>query len=234
MLSFSDGESWKDTTGKKALPNFLGVDEDQWSICGCEDIQWTQVDIQPHRRPRTHYSSPIWQSQSCLLLVATCLNSWWPHCWSSVPLQWGLSRPSNLEGAHAHWHTISGLIASATPALCAATLPSNWGPPQDVRPNPWTSLLYNGMNYTFSPKIWTSSKSVLPQYTPLAPGYCISFPVSHRLLCCHNLIMFYIKLSCLTSYGFHLLSPDWTDWSTILPKTVIKSICDSYFETTVS
>lgn len=45
------------------------------------------------------------------------------------------------------------------------------------------------------------------------PRVLHKFPHTSPLLCCHNLITFYIKLWCLTSYGFHLLSPDWTDGS---------------------
>lgn len=231
MLSFLDGESWKDTTGKKTLPKFL-----LWWM-RISDLHVVVKIFSGHKWTFSHTEGPelmiLHQSDRARVVCCWLLPVWTPDGATEGP-QFLSSEDSPYRAA---WKgpmltdTQPGLTASATSAPWAATLPSNWGPPQDVQPNPWTSLLYHGMNYTFSPKISTSSKSVLPWYTPLTPGYCISFPISHRLLCCHNLIIFYIKLSCLTSYGFHLLSPDWTDRSTILPKTVIKSICDSYFET---
>lgn len=144
LLTFPVRESWRDTRERRGSPEVsAGVGGgDQWSGCDCEHIQWSST-------PATHGAQNAWLLANLTTRVSARIV---------------------CVGAHALWHAISGLTARVPPVLSAATLSSNWGPPPDVWPNPWTSLLSNGMNYTFSPKIRTSSKFVLPWYTPLAPG----------------------------------------------------------------
>lgn len=168
---------WRKLEGhyrKKGPPKVsVVVDEDQWSTCGCEDIQRTQVDIQPHRSPELMI---LHQSTGPRVVCCWLLPVWTPDGATAGPQflfsQWGLSLPSSLEGALLT-DTQPGLTASATPAPWAATLPSNLGTTSRRTARPETSLLYHGMNYTFSQDLNLFQVCALVYLTP---GYCMKFP----------------------------------------------------------
>lgn len=225
-----DGENWKDTTGKRPSQSFCCGG---W---GSVIYMWLwrySADTSGHSATQRPELMILHQSDRARVVVAGCYLSELlarRHCRSSQFLS-SEDSPYRAawKGAHAP-DTQPGLTASATPA------------PSGLPPYPATrdhlkaysqthELLYYTMGW-ITPFLQRSEPlqvCVLPWYTPLTPGYCISFPYLHRLLCCHNLIFI---LALLFNFLWVPSPVSWLDWSIHnSTKTVIKSICDSYSET---